>query len=183
MAMRPFPGRGRFMQVPALFEFGHGLSYTSFDYKVSAVEPATLLLDATAAGGGGGEEQDLAAASVVVSVTVTNAGDTYSGRDAALLFLTQSFRRITPEVKRLAAFEKTIKPILKHSCVQCHGAKTAEGNIRIDTLDPNLLQGQDVAWWLEVLGVLSKGEMPPPDEVEMADADRAAVVAWLSREL
>eukprot|EP01045_Picozoa_sp_COSAG04_P008842 COSAG04_NODE_498_length_13385_cov_46.317853_16_plen_37_part_00 len=23
MAMRPFPGRGRFMQVPALFEFGH----------------------------------------------------------------------------------------------------------------------------------------------------------------
>lgn len=83
----------------------------------------------------------------------------------------------------LAAFEKAIKPILQRTCVQCHGADTEEGNIRIDTLDPNLLQGQDVAWWLEVLAVLSNGEMPPPDEVELADADRSVVVAWLSREL
>jgi mono/diheme cytochrome c family protein len=83
----------------------------------------------------------------------------------------------------LAVFEKTIEPILQRTCVQCHGAETEEGNIRIDTLDPNLLQGKDVAWWLEVLAVLSNGEMPPPDEVELADADRSAVVAWLSREL
>ena len=83
----------------------------------------------------------------------------------------------------LATFEKTIKPILQRSCVACHGADTSEGNIRVDTLDPNLLQGKDVAWWLEVLAVLTKGEMPPPDEVELTDADRNAVVAWLSREL
>ena len=83
----------------------------------------------------------------------------------------------------LVVFEKTIKPILQRSCVACHGADTSEGNIRVDTLDPNLLQGKDVAWWLEVLAVLTKGEMPPPDEVELTDADRNAVVAWLSREL
>ncbi len=83
----------------------------------------------------------------------------------------------------LAAFEKTIRPILQRSCVRCHGAETTEGNIRIDTLDPNLLQGKDVAWWLEILAVLTNGEMPPPDEVELADEDRSAVVAWLSREL
>ena len=88
----------------------------------------------------------------------------------------------TPEAN-LAAFEKTIKPILQRTCVQCHGVESEEGNIRIDTLDPNLLQGKDVAWWLEVLAVLSNGEMPPPDEVELADADRSAVVVWLSREL
>jgi mono/diheme cytochrome c family protein len=83
----------------------------------------------------------------------------------------------------LAVFEKTIRPILQRSCVSCHGAETTEGNIRIDTLDPNLLQGKDVAWWLEILAVLTNGEMPPPDEVELADEDRSAVVAWLSREL
>ncbi|MBM79120.1 MAG: hypothetical protein CMJ78_00825 [Planctomycetaceae bacterium] len=83
----------------------------------------------------------------------------------------------------LASFEKTVKPILQKLCVQCHGPETKEGNIRIDTLDPNLLQGKDVAWWLEVLATLSKGEMPPPDEVEMTDKGRAAVVAWLSGEL
>jgi mono/diheme cytochrome c family protein len=83
----------------------------------------------------------------------------------------------------LAAFEKTIEPILQRTCVKCHGAETEEGNIRIDTLDPNLLQGKDVDWWLEVLAVLSNGEMPPPDEVELTDADRSTIVAWLSREL
>ena len=83
----------------------------------------------------------------------------------------------------LAVFEKSIKPILNRSCVQCHGAENEEGNIRIDTLNPDVMKGDDVAWWLEVLAVLSNGEMPPPDEVEMSDNDRRTVVAWLSREI
>lgn len=100
-------------------------------------------------------------------------------------YLQQLPPAISSEVPKadLAAFEKKIEPILLRSCVQCHGSETAEGNIRIDTLDPNLLQGNDVAWWLEVLAVLSNDEMPPPDEVELTDADRSTVVAWLSREL
>ena len=100
-------------------------------------------------------------------------------------YLQQLPRAVDAEVPKanLATFEKTIKPILARSCVQCHGAETEEGNIRIDTLDPNLLQGKDVDWWLEVLAVLSNGEMPPPDDVELPDADRSTVVAWLSREL
>jgi mono/diheme cytochrome c family protein len=100
-------------------------------------------------------------------------------------FLQQLPRTVDVAVPKahLAEFKKTIEPILQRSCVQCHGAKTQEGNIRIDTLDPNLLQGKDVEWWLEILAVLSNGEMPPPDEVELPDADRSTVVAWLSREL
>ncbi len=83
----------------------------------------------------------------------------------------------------LRTFEEHVKPILQRACVDCHGAETSEGNIRVDTLDPNLLQGKDVAWWLEVLAVLTKGEMPPPDEVELSDEDRNTMVGWLSREL
>ena len=100
-------------------------------------------------------------------------------------YLQQLTSAVDAEVPKanLAAFEKTISPILQRSCVRCHGAETTEGNIRIDTLDPNLLLGKDVAWWLEILAVLTNGEMPPPDEVELADKDRSAVVAWLSREL
>ncbi len=100
-------------------------------------------------------------------------------------YLQQLQPSVTTETPKadLATFEKTIRPILQRACVQCHGGELKEGNIRVDTLDPNLLQGKDVAWWLEVQAVLSKGEMPPPDEVEMTDADRGAVVNWLSREL
>jgi mono/diheme cytochrome c family protein len=100
-------------------------------------------------------------------------------------FLQQLPQSVDAEIPKanLAVFKKTIKPILQRSCVRCHGAETEEGNIRIDTLDPNLLKGNDVDWWLEVLAVLSNGEMPPPDEVKLTDADRSTVVVWLSREL
>lgn len=84
---------------------------------------------------------------------------------------------------KLAEFNESIKPVLMQACVDCHGPDTEEGNIRIDTLDPNLLHGKDVAWWLEVLAALSKGEMPPPDEGDLSDQDRAAVVEWLTSEI
>jgi mono/diheme cytochrome c family protein len=84
---------------------------------------------------------------------------------------------------RLAEFQKVIQPILNQTCVQCHGPDAQEGNIRIDTLNPDLLHGQDVNWWLEVMAVVSNGEMPPPDDAELSDADRTKVIEWLSHEV
>ena len=84
---------------------------------------------------------------------------------------------------QLDAFRKDIQPILARACVQCHGPDTQEGNIRIDTLNPDLLHGDDVNWWLEVMAVLSNGEMPPADEPELADEDRSKIVEWLSSEV
>lgn len=83
----------------------------------------------------------------------------------------------------LAAFRKDIQPVLEKSCVQCHGPETQEGNIRIDTLDPDLLNGKDVNWWLEITAVLSNGEMPPPDAIELTDKDRSKLIEWLSSEI
>jgi hypothetical protein len=84
---------------------------------------------------------------------------------------------------QMAVFRKDIQPILAKACVQCHGPETQEGNLRIDTLDPNLLHGDDVDWWLEVMAVLSNGEMPPADEGELTDKDRSKIVEWLSSEV
>ncbi|MEZ6091750.1 MAG: DUF1592 domain-containing protein [Pirellulaceae bacterium] len=83
----------------------------------------------------------------------------------------------------LDGFHSTIKPILLRNCVDCHGPDASEGNIRIDTLDPNLITGNDTDWWMEVLAVLSKGEMPPPDSGELADEERRKIVDWLATEL
>ncbi len=96
----------------------------------------------------------------------------------------QKTRRVaaSPEPD-LEGFSRKIKPVLTSHCVQCHGPDTQEGNLRVDTLDPNLLAGSDTDWWLEVQAVLSNGEMPPPDEVELSDEDRATVVDWLSSEI
>lgn len=83
----------------------------------------------------------------------------------------------------LQAFKTDIQPLLAQACVQCHGPDAQEGNVRIDTLDPDLLRGKDVDWWLEIMAVLSNGEMPPPDADELADQDRSKVVDWLSNEV
>lgn len=83
---------------------------------------------------------------------------------------------------QLEVFQQEIQALLKASCVDCHGAETQEGNIRIDTLDPDLLHGEDVNWWLEVLAVLTNGEMPPEDN-ELTDENRRKIIDWLSREI
>ncbi|MEM7009912.1 MAG: DUF1592 domain-containing protein [Verrucomicrobiota bacterium] len=83
----------------------------------------------------------------------------------------------------LSTFHAEIEPLLKAACVQCHGPEKQKGKFRVDTLDPNLHEGGDVDWWLEVQTVLSNHEMPPEDDVELADADRAKLIDWLSKEV
>ncbi|MEZ5944498.1 MAG: DUF1592 domain-containing protein [Planctomycetaceae bacterium] len=88
-----------------------------------------------------------------------------------------------PPQANLADFAATIKPLLDKHCVDCHGAELTEGNIRIDTLNPDLLRGEDTDWWVEIFAVVAKGEMPPPDSSELGTADRQRIVEWLSTEL
>ena len=84
----------------------------------------------------------------------------------------------------LAGFEKSIAPILNKTCLECHGPKKAKGKFRIDTLDPNLIEGGDVDWWLEVLDAVSNGEMPPEDaDVQTTDGELAKVTEWLNSEI
>ena len=84
----------------------------------------------------------------------------------------------------LEGFRNEIQPVLNRSCVGCHGPEKQKGKIRIDTLDPDLVRGEDANWWVDVVGVLTNGEMPPPDEeVEIADADRGRVIDWLSEQI
>ncbi len=85
-----------------------------------------------------------------------------------------------PELNR---FRMEIEPVLKKHCVACHGPEKAKARLRIDTLNPNLLEGNDVDWWLEILAVLGNGEMPPPDESKLSGEDRSKAMDWLSSEI
>ncbi|MFC7338845.1 DUF1592 domain-containing protein [Haloferula chungangensis] len=81
----------------------------------------------------------------------------------------------------LEGYRREIAPILEASCVECHGPDKQKAKFRIDTLDPDMVQGEDAEWWLEVIEVLTNGDMPPEDEdVELADEDPGKVIDWLS---
>jgi len=85
----------------------------------------------------------------------------------------------------IAFFQDSVGPILKKSCLACHGPEKSEGRLRVDQLNPDLLTGPDVERWREVFNALSKSEMPPQDEpaYALAEADRGRIVDWLSNEL
>lgn len=84
---------------------------------------------------------------------------------------------------RLKQFREQIEPILRDACVRCHGDETQEASLRLDQLDPDLMHGEDVDWWIEVVDVISNGEMPPAEEITMPDEDRRVVIEWLSSEM
>ena len=82
----------------------------------------------------------------------------------------------------LEGFRTEIAPILAGSCGECHGPKKQKAKFRVDTLDPDLVHGEDAEWWLEVMDVLSNGEMPPEEGPKLADDDRSRIIDWLSSE-
>lgn len=84
------PGRDYVFATPdALYPFGYGLSYTTFEYSDLMVTP-----ERTAANG-----------AVEVSVMVTNTGER-AGKEVVQLYLRDLVSRITPYIRRLRGFEK-----------------------------------------------------------------------------
>lgn len=76
-------------QTSMQYPFGYGLSYTTFEYGNLSVDKK------------GFESGDL----IRVSVDVTNTGDR-AGKEAVLLFSSDLVASITPDVRRLRAFDK-----------------------------------------------------------------------------
>ncbi|GMF45455.1 unnamed protein product [Phytophthora fragariaefolia] len=78
-------------ECPVQWQFGHGLSYSKFEY--SAIRLNATQVHATSG-------------ALEVEVTVTNRG-TRPGKEVVLLFVAQKFRRASvPETKLLKAFKK-----------------------------------------------------------------------------
>ncbi len=87
-------------------------------------------------------------------------------------------------VANVADFQKFVGPVLTKSCLGCHGPKKAEGRLRVDRLNADLLNGSDVERWREVYDALTKAEMPPEDsEEKLTEGDRGSIVQWLGEEI
>ena len=83
------PGRDYVFSSPySLFEFGEGLSYTTFEYSDLKIIPDS--------------DNELP---VKVEVTVRNTGDR-AGAEAVLLFVSDTIATVTPYVKQLKEFDK-----------------------------------------------------------------------------
>jgi mono/diheme cytochrome c family protein len=101
-------------------------------------------------------------------------------------YLNQKLEAVSREAPQpdMQAFHAEIEPLLEKTCYPCHGPDKQKGEFRIDTLNPNLVEGGDELWWLDVMDVVTKGEMPPEDaDVAISDEERGIIVDWLTNEV
>ncbi|MDA0375638.1 MAG: DUF1592 domain-containing protein, partial [Planctomycetota bacterium] len=80
-------------------------------------------------------------------------------------------------------YARDVRPVLEEFCFRCHGPDKQKGEIRFDTMSPDLLGGGDADTWDLVLDILQTGEMPPKDEPQLGDAERRAVQDWIAASL
>ena len=95
-----------------------------------------------------------------------------------------AINRATDSTSREALyFKNTIKPIMEMHCFECHGDDKQKGDMRLDVLSWDMINGPDAERWHSALDVINLGEMPPEDETQLKDKDRRAIVDWLSNNL
>lgn len=83
-----------------------------------------------------------------------------------------------------ADFERDVRPILERVCVDCHGPEKQKGDIRIDELDPDFLEGGDADTWHDSLDQVNLGEMPPAKaEKQLTREERRILTGWLDDSL
>ena len=74
-----------------------------------------------------------------------------------------------------------IRPFLQKYCVGCHGPDKQKAELRLDTLDPDLIHGSDADMWQEVLDLINVSDMPPEDaKLQPGRARRQVVVDALT---
>lgn len=71
--------------------------------------------------------------------------------------------------------------LLHTYCASCHGEKKTKGKFRIDELQLTIGTPADAERWQKVLNALNAGEMPPEDEKQIPDQQKADLVDDLGR--
>lgn len=81
------------------------------------------------------------------------------------------------------SYPQSIQPLLEQYCYQCHGPDKQKGSVRLDGLDPDMINGPDAESWHSALDMINGGEMPPASKPQFADAERRLVVDWITEGL
>lgn len=130
------------------------------------------------------------------SVTVQHLGILNAGRSSLLApvwilgMVLMSLLPISPlraqgktDEHSKEALQKGIRPFLTKYCISCHGPKIQKADLRLDTLDGDLLNGNAADIWQEVLDLINLSEMPPKDSTHQPTAEeRQAATSLLTSE-
>ena len=76
------------------------------------------------------------------------------------------------------AFEEEVLPILKRSCLKCHGGEKTKGKVDFSAILTESDAGDHLDLWETVVEVVELGEMPPEEEKPLFPAERKKIRDW-----
>ena len=83
-----------------------------------------------------------------------------------------------------ADFDQVVKLYLKENCIRCHGPEKQKGKLTLHTVTDRFGTDAEVEGWVDILDMLSFGEMPPPDEENQPDPlATGQVIDWIKKRL
>ena len=80
-------------------------------------------------------------------------------------------------------FQKTVVPLFRKYCVDCHGATDPEAKLSLTALKPNLFDGQNLETWRMIDEQIRYGDMPPKDADQLTTDERSMVLNWIRQEM
>ena len=83
----------------------------------------------------------------------------------------------------LKQYREKVQPVVKQLCFKCHQGEKAKGDFRMDTLNPDMVAGEDQEAWHDALNRFNQGEMPPAKAKQATTKQRELLTAWISRSL
>jgi mono/diheme cytochrome c family protein len=82
-----------------------------------------------------------------------------------------------------ATFAEDVKPFLEAHCVRCHSEKKPKGDLRLDALERDFGKPSVAGRWMEIMGRINSGEMPPKKSPRPKPEDVARVSEWITAQL
>jgi hypothetical protein len=81
-------------------------------------------------------------------------------------------------------YKKDIKPLIDKYCVSCHGPDKQKAKLRMDTLNPDMINGPDAEMWQEALDLVNISDMPSKKaKAQPTRAERQLMVDWMTKSL
>ena len=83
----------------------------------------------------------------------------------------------------IANADERTSAFLKQHCIRCHGSQKQKADRRFDTLPAQIKKLDDLERYQDIVDQLNLGNMPPEDEAQPTEEERAGVIAHLTQKL
>ncbi len=78
---------------------------------------------------------------------------------------------------------KTIEPVFKSRCYDCHGGEKTKGDVDLKRLATDPKVASEFTLWQDVKDTISNGDMPPRKAHQLSEAEQNSMLAWVTGSL